>query len=250
MKRTSPMIAAGSGTEADRWVWWEVLAGVAVCLLPCWLLFEPGANFYYDWHNHQWLVGYFGEHFRTHLCRPEVLNAAGAVAMPQPVFYGFLLYPGLGVLSALLGASLAIRVGIALTLASQFFAVYLAGRSMLAHRGVSLVTAAAVTWSVHSLTNLYNRAALTEFFAVAFLNIAVAMGVAALAPTTSERGRLAGGWLAIVFAVLTVGSHPPTALVGVGLIAMLVPLGIWELRRRGREGTRGRRWLAVGAGLG
>ncbi len=248
--RPPPTIAAGSGTEADRWAWWEVLAGLAVSLVPCGLLLEPGANFYYDWHNHQWLVGYWGEHLRAHLRLPEVLNAAGAIAMPQPVFYGFLLYPCLGLLSALLGASLALRVGIALTFAAQFCAVYFAGRSSRTPRGVSLVVAAAVTWSVHSLTNLYNRAALTEFFAVAFFNIAVAAGVAALAPTATARGRLTCGWLAIVFAVLTVGSHPPTALVGAGLIAMLVPLAIREFRRSGGKDHGAFRRVVVGVGLG
>lgn len=243
-------MAAPSSNRAGRWAWWEVLAGLAVSAVPVWLLFERGANFYYDWHNHQWLVGYFGEHLRSQGTLPEVLNTTAAVGMPQPVFYGFLLYPGLGVLSAVLGASLALRAGIALTLVAQYFAVYLAGRKLGAPRAMSLVVAASVAWSVHSLTNLYNRAALTEFFAVAFLNIAVALGVAAMAETSSPRERLAGGWLAMLAAVLTVGAHPPTALVSAGLFAVLVPLALVELGRRNGGGGRNLRWLGVGAGLG
>src|SRR5687768_8623901 len=73
--------------------------GLALAI-PVLLLFDLTANFYYDWHNHQWLVGYFGEYFRRHWAMPETLSVAGAIGMPQPVFYGFLLYPCLGLISA------------------------------------------------------------------------------------------------------------------------------------------------------
>lgn len=236
----------------SRWwrLGWEWVTGIAVCLVPCGLLFERGANFFYDWHNHQWLVGYFGEYLRLYHHSPDVLSVTEAVAMPQPIFYGFLLYPCLGVLSALVGASLAIRLGVGLTLAVQFGAVYLAGKRLSGHRGVGVAVAATVTWSVHSLTNLYNRAALTEFFAVAFLTTAVVCGVFAVVGARSFRGRRAAGWLATGFGVLTVGSHPPTALVGAGLLAALVPLGWIALARSGGKVATIWRGLAVAVGLG
>ena len=82
-------------------------------LLAAWwplvLLGDLGANFYYDWHNHQWFVGYFGEYFRQHGAMPQVLNAAQITAMPQPIFYGWLFYPTLGFVSAVTGAALALR---------------------------------------------------------------------------------------------------------------------------------------------
>jgi hypothetical protein len=109
--------------------------------------------------------------------------------------------------------------------------------------------AAAVTWSVHGLTNLYNRAALTEFFAVALLTTAVACAALAIAGATSRRGRRAAVWLAVGFAVLAAGTHPPTALVGLGLIAGLALVGGIAWRRR-EGGVKLGRGLAVAAVLG
>lgn len=241
----------GAAARGRGWTaWGVVLAGLGVCAVPCWLLLEPGANFYYDWHNHQWLVGYFGEYLRTQGGPPGALNVAGAVGMPQPVFYGFLLYPLLGVVSALLGAGLALRVGVALALAAQHFALYAAGRSLGVPRGVSLATAASVAWGVHSLTNLYNRAALAEFFAVAFLNTAVALGVAAVAGEAGPRVRRVCAWGAMIFATLAAGAHPPTALMGAGLLALLLPWAWRKLGRDGRAGSAVRRWGLAAAGLG
>jgi hypothetical protein len=239
-----------SGGPPARLEWWEWAAAAAAIVAPAWLLFEPGANFYYDWHNHQWLVGYFGEYVRVHLAFPETLGAAGAVGMPQPVFYGFLLYPLLGLLAAAVGASWAIRLGVILTLAAEFFSVYCAGRLLSRHRGLALAIAAAVTWSVHGLTNLYNRAALTEFFAVALLNAAVACGVCALAGGAKPRGRTTAAWLAVLLAVLTVGAHPTTGLVGCGLVVVLAAIGWRELGRFGAAGVTARRWAVVAAALG
>ncbi|MBM3852228.1 MAG: hypothetical protein FJ399_03640, partial [Verrucomicrobia bacterium] len=239
-----------SGGPPARLEWWEWGAATAAILAPCWLLIEPGANFYYDWHNHQWLVGYFGEYVRAHLAFPETLSAAGAVGMPQPVFYGFLLYPLLGLMAAAVGAGWAIRLGVVLALAAEFLSVYCAGRIVSRHRGVALATAAAVTWSVHGLTNLYNRAALTEFFAVAFLNAAVACGVCALAGGVTLRGRSTAGGLAVLLAVLTVGAHPATALVACGLVVVLAAIGWRELGRLGAGGVAARLWAVVAAVLG
>ena len=210
----------------------RILGGALAVLLPAVLLLDPHANFYYDWHNHQWLTGYFGEYFRQHGRMPEAISVAGAVGMPQPVFYGFLLYPCLGALSALLGASLAIRCAVVGALAAQFLAVWLAGRRTLRHEGLAWMTAAAVTWSSHELTNHYNRAALTEFFAAVFLTTAVAFGIAAVAEDGAARRRCLAV-LAFFFATLMVGSHPPTALVAAGFLGallMVAALSRWRER--------------------
>ncbi len=194
-------------------------------LLPLALLCDLSADFYYDWHNHLWFVGYFGEYFHQHLRMPEVFNATPAVGMLQPVFYGYLLYPCLGLLSSMLGASAAIRVGVVLTVAMEFYAVYTATQRTLKHRPMSWVVAASVIWSVYSLTNLYNRAALPEYFATAFLTTAVAFGaVAGTEEVVARRGLFA--WLAGTFGILAMGAHPPTALVGGGFAFLLLAVSV------------------------
>jgi hypothetical protein len=190
-------------------------------LLPLALLCDLQADFYYDWHNHQWYVGYFGEYFRQHFRMPAVLNGAPAVGMLQPVFYGYVLYPCLGVLASIMGASAAIRVGALLAVACEFCAVYAAAQRTLKQRSMSWVVAASVIWSVYSLTNLYNRAALPEFFATSFLATAVAFGAAAgTEEVVTRRGLFA--WLAGTFGILALGTHPPTALVGGGFALLLL----------------------------
>ena len=194
-------------------------------LLPLALLCDLQADFYYDWHNHQWYVGYFGEYFRQHFRMPEVLNAAPAVGLLQPVFYGYLLYPCLGLLAAIMGASAAIRVGALLAVALEFYAVYAAAQRTLRHKSFSWVVAASVIWSVYSLTNLYNRAALPEFFATAFLTTAIAFGVAAGTEEVAKRRGLFA-WLAGTCGILAIGTHPPTALVGGGFALLLLVISV------------------------
>ncbi len=223
------------------------LGALLVVALPLALLADLGANFFYDWHNHQWLVGYFGEYFRQHGAMPTALNVEGAVGMPQPVFYGFLLYPALGLLSAAMGAGLAIRVGALAAYLAQFAAVYLAGKNACRSRGLGFAMATAATWSIHAMTNLYNRAALTEFFATTFLTTAVAWGAAALAEERLSRRRLCLG-LAGLFLALTLGSHPPTALVGSGLVALLGAIAL-ALAWRRRAHLRAELRTAGGFGL-
>ncbi|MDP3073404.1 MAG: hypothetical protein Q8N18_24140 [Opitutaceae bacterium] len=203
-----------------------LVAGVAVTLRP---LFDPGVNFYYDWHIHQWLVGWFGEYFRQHGAMPEFLSVSGAVGMPQPVFYGLLLYPSLGTISAVTGAALAIRMGAAAALLMQASAVYLGCRATIGHRGLSVAVALSVTWSIHAMTNLYNRAALPEFFAVVLLSASVGFCTAAI----RRKYQSLGLWLGGMCGILAVGSHPPTALVAAGFVLPLAGLGWLALARRG-----------------
>jgi hypothetical protein len=216
---------------------------VLASALPLVLLCDPRANFYYDWHNHQWFVGYFGEFFRQHGAMPQALNAAQITGMPQPVFYGWAFYPSLALISAWSGAALALRLAAALALGFQFWAIYAAGRRTLRDRGVSFALAAGTGWGTYLLTNLFNRAALTEFFATTFLATAVAFGIAACGEV--RRATAASFvWLAIGFGALAAGAHPPTALVGGMFCAGLLPPAMYWHWRSGRTGR-----ASVGAAL-
>ena len=227
--------------------------GLLSVLAPLALLADLKASFYdyADWDYHLWMVGYFGAYFRHHLGLPTEANAAVAVGMAAPLFYGYLLYPALGFLSAFLGAALAVRVGCLLLVALQFYALMSAGRAVFQHRGLAYATAVTVIWSTYSLTNLYNRSAIPEFFATGCLMAATGFLVSAAAQPRAER-RGFQLWLAGVSALLAIGMHPPTAVVsGVFLAAMAVVLAgaEWAGPRRfsPREGVVAAVGLAAGA---
>jgi hypothetical protein len=218
---------------------------VCTVLLPLLLLMDPRANFYYDWHNHQWFAGYFGEYLAQHLRPPQLLNTPAAIGMPQPVFYGFLLFPSLGLLSSWAGAALALRIASIFALGAQFVAVYLAVRNARQSRLAAFTIGAVVSWTIYPLTNLYNRAAVPEFFSVAFLytGLACAMGVLV---AEREANRVRFGWFSGVFLLLTVGSHPPTALVAAGLVAPMLLIVAWAAFTGKARASR-IHWLGIAA---
>ena len=112
------------------------LALAVVALAPLVLLFDLRAWFYADWDINLWLVGYYGEYFKGHGHMPGAVNIASAVGISAPVFYGYLLYPALGLVSAGLGAAWALRVGIVLLVAFQCYALLCAGRIAFRNRGL------------------------------------------------------------------------------------------------------------------
>jgi hypothetical protein len=202
------------------------LAVLAAILLPALLLFPVNRFFGVDWENAVWMAGYFGEHFRQYGSMPEVLNTPECPGLAFPVFYGFMLYPLLGLLSAAVGPQLAVRLAVLLLFAGQFFAVRQALRRLGAAATFAMTGACLVIWATYALTNLYNRAALAEFFAVGFLTCAVCGWFGVLAATDHaalwRRGLRVGLWF-----TLAAGSHPITALLSLPVVGvLLVPLAV------------------------
>jgi hypothetical protein len=221
-------------------------------LVPLSLLAQPRAIFYppFDWNNNLWLIAYFAEFFRHHLGMPAEINLVSAAGMTMPLFYGYLLYPVLGLLAVFVGADLALRLGCLALVALQFYALLCAGREVFRHRGLAYAVAATVVWSTYALTDLYNRSAIAEYFATGFLMAAIGFGVAAAAaPSGASRPFYA--WMAGVASILAIGIHPPTAAVsGVFLAAAgMILAGTWIAGARScsRLGIVG---SATGAGLG
>jgi hypothetical protein len=81
-------------------------------LLPLSLLLNPNGVFYppADWNNNLWIIGYTGNILKSHFYFPNVFSASNAVGVATPMFYGYLIYPALGLLSAFVGADLAVHV--------------------------------------------------------------------------------------------------------------------------------------------
>ncbi len=216
------------------WLW-------LIALAPLVLLFLPGQEFGVDWGPHVWVTAYFGEFFRNHFSFPEVLNTNQLSGMPHPVFYGILLYPILGVISAVTGADVAVRLAVLAVLLLQSRQVFRLMLQVSNDRALSLVTAAVTCWSTYALTNLYNRGALNEIIAVALLTSSVCAFIRFILTAPEQRRPivLLNGFL---FFVLAAGAHPITALFG----GLFLPLVVAALFVIARERKRMVRWLAVG----
>jgi hypothetical protein len=189
-------------------------------LFPCALLARGYLFFDNDWSNNLWMVGHFAEHIRQHGSLPAAFNTPALGGVAFPVFYGYLLYPVLGSLAALVGVRNAIRLAVVAVFALQFVCVRRAMRRSGADGALATTTACLVIWAVYPLTNLYSRGALAEFFATGLLTCAVCRWFALL-DADSPRARLRAGLEVGLFYALAAGSHPITALYGLAFLLLV-----------------------------
>lgn len=207
-----------------------------IVVAPLALLAVPGAIFSPDWQNNLWMIGYARQSLLSGHWFPDVYTVASHVGVPQPIFYGPRLYPLLALLSLPLGPQWAVRAACLIVWSLQFWLVYRLSRRVGGDPIHALAAAALMSWAVYPLTNLYNRGALAEFFATAlFLCALCAGGLALLSP---HRGRFA--LLAALLGALALGAHAPTALIGGGVLLLIIVPALL-LRLPGQDIRIGRR---------
>jgi hypothetical protein len=213
-------------------VFWRTIVRLLVCTLPLGLLLDVRSTFYLDWFNHLWMIDYYAEYFRQHHVLPDVFITNTVVGIPVPLFYGGKFYALTGIIGSFVGSAVAFRLVAFLALLIQLWHVERAVRCVSnGYRLLPLTVAAIVTWGIYSLTNLYNRSALTEFVAVAFLTAAVSCALVLVI-------RLASGWrsyydaisVGLFYAAAAV-THPLTALFGSIIIASIGLAAVVTLRR-------------------
>jgi hypothetical protein len=205
-------------------------------LLPGLLLLPPRWRFSPDWTNHLWLISYFGKYYGEHGSMPAVIHTPQIVGEPVTLFYGNLFYPIMGWLSSWIGTHGAVRLAVFATLGWQFFLVQRVLWSLGSSRNLAWTIACLVTWATYALTNLYNRSAVTEFFAGAWLTCAVCYWFLFLRAGTT-RTMLAPALGCALCCILVVGTHPITGWMAVCLFAVLAVTGLLaihgqQLRRR------------------
>jgi hypothetical protein len=219
----------------------NVLLLVLISFVPLVLFVRPGCRFGSDWLPNVWLVSYFGEFFKSHLCFPEVINTEQLSGMPFPVFYGFLAYPFLGLLSFGMDPASAVRVAIAAVFLLQSWQVFRLLFQISGDRILGFVVAAVTCWSTYALTNLYNRGAVMELIAVALLTSAIcSLCRACLLPP--DRQRWPDVTIGMLFFVLAAGTHAITALFGGVFVAFLMFAFLTFVERR----LELLRWLVIG----
>lgn len=223
------------------------LAFVLPVLFPLLLLFDPDVVFPGDWTHHLWIVGYFGEYFRQHGDFPSVINLGAAAGTPLPIFYGCQFYPLVGLLSAPLGSALALRIAIAGVIVAEYSVLVGATRRVFKDTRLAYLVTVATLWATYSVTALFNRGAIPEFFATSFLVIAVSTATLGFYARGGDRRYF--WWMTLVLLVLTLGSHPPTALV-TALFILALSLGVVVSRLRGNPWVNvAGRWLLTGGAI-
>jgi hypothetical protein len=211
-------------------------------LLPICLLWHGNNAFYSDWRNHLWTIGYFGEYFRQHWTFPITINAEQIAGLPTPVFYGYLFYPAAGLISSFTGCAFALRLVCSLVFLLQVRQVSKAVEVTAGNRFVVCAVTILVSFATYPLTNLYNRAAITEFVAVSLVISVCMMWLRIVQMDDPDRRRplVLGAALALALAM---GTHPITAVLG-GFTLCLVILTTLPFRHYSRD-----LWKTAGVGL-
>lgn len=212
-----------------RVTWLDHVLILLVALSPLTPLLQLQASFAHDWENHLSIIRFFGDFLREHGTFPEALSIPRACGMPFPLFYGVLFYPLLGAASLLLGAPVALRVACIIIMYTQARVLHHTVRQVSRARWTPLLVCALVLWTAYPWTNLYNRAAITEFFAQAFWTIFLTLGARWLLTSTSKAEARLLSWKAALALTLALGTHPPSAVIQAPLLLLF--LGIWLLRR-------------------
>jgi hypothetical protein len=176
-----------------------------------------------DWYNNLWMIGYQGKYLLHHFSFPAVYNTQHHTGIVFPLFYGYLLYPALGILSSALGPHIALRVGLFLIFIIQFSLVKNLTFKLTRDIRLSWLTATLITWAIYPLTNIYNRNAIGEFFSSTALTSAFCLWFLVLL----ENQKLKKHFLAFAFICMSIfmaGSHSITAFLGMialGLVIMV-----------------------------
>jgi hypothetical protein len=239
--RPAPLLASFTrlGTKAAGLLLW-----LPVVLLPASMLLPYEHATLGEFHLNVNGTSYFAEVMSRTGRPPLAFNSELFIGLPNPVFYGPILFRILGLLALWLHPGLAVRVAALALFAAQF---YLVRRSLLragSSRALAGTVATLTIWTLYPLTNLYHRGAHGEFFGVGLLTCAVFFWFDAL--TAKTVGALWRRTLACALCwTLSIGTHAITGACSV--VALLLLLTTLPYHRTS-VGLRPR-FAALGVGL-
>lgn len=211
-----------------------LVACIAVIALPCLPLLDLNSIFAVDWPNQVWLANYVASFLVERHYFPSAIHTYTLIGMPYPVFYGYLFFPMMGILSILWNADLTVRLVAVWLYALQFFLVCKVATRATSDRFSGFCIATFVTWAIYPMTNLYNRGAIPEFFATGLLVCAAAIWFLVL-DARDKLTRFALCNLFVLLFVISAGSHPITALYGACFMFILVAATTWIKRANLKE---------------
>lgn len=210
-----------------------IVVSAGAILYPLVLILNRSAHFNIDWYHNLWLIGYFGEYFFWHHTFPISINTLSFTNINTPLFYGYLFYPPLGLISSILGPNITLRLAIVLASSMQFFAIFALMKKLINNVWLGIGIACLSTWTIYPLSNLYNRSAILEFFAGIFFFTSLCIWfMSTICTETQEKVALR-----VLFAVcfsFVIGIHPITGLYGSIYIAFLILFSIvFSLKKPG-----------------
>src|SRR5262249_49154719 len=132
--------------------------------------------------------------------------------------------------SSILGSGLAIRCFAVGTLVLQFFVVFRSLTAVCIQRNTALTVATLLVWGTYSLTNLYNRSALTEFFSLSLLTCSISTLLVLFLKVDEEEIKLSSWLQPGFFYALAAVTHPLTAAFG-GLFMIAIGMGAVAVTR-------------------
>lgn len=196
----------------------------ALSLLACVAVSIPllslNAVFYVDWINHLWTIQYYGEFFKVNLLFPQTLNTQTEVGLVVPLFYSEKFYAISGFISSQFGAPVTIRILVILVLVIAAFELLRCLSRLGVPNSLNLALVVAMTWDVYVITNLYNRSALTEFFAIKLLVACISSSLIVVVDV--NRASLGESVRPGLYFTLAAAFHPITALFGGIFIFLLI----------------------------
>ncbi len=189
-------------------MWWLLL--LTPCLPLLVLNLVPGSyhNPWNDWVNHLWMIDAYRAHISEWKEFPVSLQTNEMIGMAQPLFYGVLFYPLLGVLSLFLGSAIALR----LFLIGLWFSFCLFLKNYFQERQLPSSWAFLFLTAIYPLNNLYHRGAIPEFVAFILIEIALLLWM-------QSRSFSIVGFLFLS----ACGTHPPTALYSLPFFLLTTP---------------------------
>lgn len=168
-------------------------------------------SFYVDWTNHIWAIQHFRDLILTGQQVPDFINVKDAKFEPLSLFYGTFFYPFFAILSIPFGADITVKLAalglVAIIFRETFKLLTFLGRS----QRYSIFGSILFVAHVYALTNLYNRSALTEFFALQFLTASLVILLSTLVFYTHQKNSLFRISVGFVFLVVALGTHPIVA---------------------------------------
>ncbi|MBV8899163.1 MAG: hypothetical protein JOY92_03510 [Verrucomicrobia bacterium] len=204
------------------------LLAIIVSLLP---LTDIAKNFEIDWYNHLWTIEYFGRYLQHHGRPPDILNTRDMVGLISPVFYASKFYTLLGLLSIPFDSALTFRLFAVTLMAVQVYHVHRAAKAVCPDPLFRTILTFAVAAEVYRVIAIYERGALTEFTAFAFLTMSVCTFMVLLLRIglgkTDRYGLVSTGLFYSIGATI----HPLTGVFGGIVLALLGVVGFVVLRR-------------------
>lgn len=199
----------------------QILVAMLICVFPAIPLFfterHPPTV---DWENHAWMIHYYKEHFRHHGSFPDIIHTHQVIGLPTPIFYGNHFYRLAALISMPFGANdWGLRIFLGVLIVGKFWLVRSLFSKVTRDWFLGTCIAALAVWEIYAMTNMYNRAAITEVVAGSFL----LCGVAAFLHGCFSQRRSVWMMTGALLMTLSAGTHPTTAVLGT---ATLVGIGV------------------------